>query len=147
MKHCALHQPEPECPKRMVYGPCGGVRQDLTCEMLPTQPCPFAHRAPVRWIGSDDEPERTALTTAMQAAGFATTGGDLRAGSLLALARERPIVLTDFTVRPYDPSSVADVTQELAGSCDAVLVGEHNNRPDFPPALLVPMIRNAGGRE
>jgi 5,10-methylenetetrahydrofolate reductase len=59
---------------------------------------------------------------------------------------DRPIVLTDFTVRAYDPASVADVTTELVGSCDAMLVGEHHNRPDFPPALLLPMIRQLGGR-
>ena len=82
----------------------------------------------------------------MRNAGFTTVDTDGRSGSLLAIAHERPVVLTDFTVRPYDPASVAEVTRELAGSCDAVLVGEHNNRPDFPPALLMPMIRRAGGR-
>jgi methylenetetrahydrofolate reductase (NADPH) len=142
----APHQPDPDCPKRMIYGPCGGVRQDLSCEMRPTQACPFAQRPAVAWIDVDVRPERTALANAMREAGFSTADSDLRTGSLLALAAERPVVLTDFTVRPYDPSSVAEVTRELAGSCDALLVGEHNNRPDFPPPLLLPMIREVGGR-
>lgn len=29
------------CPKRMVYGPCGGVRPNHDCEAAP-EPCPFA---------------------------------------------------------------------------------------------------------
>ena len=45
----------------------------------------------------------------------------------------RPFVLTDFTVPPFDAGSVAAVAGALAGSCDAVLVGEHQDRPDFPP--------------
>jgi 5,10-methylenetetrahydrofolate reductase len=53
-------------------------------------------------------------------------------------------VLTDFTVRPYDLSSITEVCAALEGSCDAVLIGEHNNRPDFPPAMLMPMIRQLG---
>ena len=48
----------------------------------------------------------------------------------------RPVVLTDFTVRPFDAGSVAAVARVLAGSCDAVLVGEHQDRPDFPPTLM-----------
>ncbi|HEX4019261.1 MAG TPA: methylenetetrahydrofolate reductase [Frankiaceae bacterium] len=54
------------------------------------------------------------------------------------------MVLTDFTVRPYDVVSIAEVSAALEGSCDAVLIGEHNNRPDFPPAMLMPMVRDLG---
>ena len=41
-----------QCPKRMHYGPCGGVRDDGSCEMRP-HPCPFAtlDAAPA-WAGS-----------------------------------------------------------------------------------------------
>jgi 5,10-methylenetetrahydrofolate reductase len=34
----------------------------------------------------------------------------------------------------------------LAVDCDAVLVGEHHNRPDFPPALLAALLQAAGAR-
>jgi 5,10-methylenetetrahydrofolate reductase len=54
-------------------------------------------------------------------------------------------VLTDLTVRPFDPAGVAAVVGELAGSCDALLVGEHQGRPDFPPTVLAELIRDAGG--
>ena len=34
----------------------------------------------------------------------------------------------------------------MAPSCNAVLVGEHQNRPDFPPALLASILQDAGTR-
>ena len=93
----------------MTYGPCGGVREDLGCEMG-TFTCVFAGlEVPVPWPGpaAPPVPEIPLLTT----------------------ARSRPVVLTDLTVRPFDPGSVAAVTAELAPSCDAVLVGEHKIAP------------------
>ena len=39
-------RPAAGCPKRMVHGPCGGVRADLSCE-LGDRPCPFATAPPV----------------------------------------------------------------------------------------------------
>jgi methylenetetrahydrofolate reductase (NADPH) len=39
------------CPKHMTFGPCGGVRDDGSCEMR-THPCPFSLTAePVPWPG------------------------------------------------------------------------------------------------
>jgi 5,10-methylenetetrahydrofolate reductase len=141
----ARPEAEPGCPKRMVYGPCGGVRADSSCEMAP-HPCPFTERAPLTWSGETEGDDRRDLAAAMDLAGIGAPASGAGSGSLLATAATRPVVLTDFTVRPYDPVSVAEVTRALVGSCDVLLVGEHNNRPDFPPALLVPMIRQAGGR-
>src|SRR6185312_2603495 len=63
---------------------------------------------------------------------------------LLDRARSRPVVLTDLTVRPFDAANVRAVTGVLAGSCDALLVGEHQGRPDFPPALMAALVRDAG---
>ncbi len=139
-------EPDPRCPKRMVYGPCGGVRSDSTCEMRADMVCPFTVRPGLEWADGVEGAEGRELAAQMEAGGFSTADTEARSGSLLALAAQRPVVLTDLTVRPYDPTSVAEVTRTLAGSCDAVLVGEHNNRPDFPPALLMPMIREHGGR-
>jgi 5,10-methylenetetrahydrofolate reductase len=64
---------------------------------------------------------------------------------LLDAALNRPVVLTDFTVTPFSARSVTAVTEVLAGSCDGLLVGEHQNRPDFPPTLMAGLIREAGG--
>jgi 5,10-methylenetetrahydrofolate reductase len=109
------------CPKRMEYGPCGGVREDHTCEMAPV-PCPFATAGgAVPWVERARE----------------------RPGAFPPVTG-RPVVLTDFSVRPFDAASVAAVARVLAGSCDGVLVGEHQNRPDFPPTLMTRLIRDAG---
>ncbi|WP_114423909.1 methylenetetrahydrofolate reductase [Nocardioides houyundeii] len=115
------------CPKTMTYGPCGGVRDDASCE-LDTRPCPFA--------GPD------ATVVAWERPPSAPT---LPGSSLLAAAGRGPVVLTDLTIPPFDPAGVAAVTRTLAGSCDALLVGEHQNRPDFPPTLMAALIAEAGG--
>jgi 5,10-methylenetetrahydrofolate reductase len=65
---------------------------------------------------------------------------------MLATVPDRPVVLTDLTVRPFDTASIADVSRVLVNSCDAVLVGEHQNRPDFPPAVIAQLLAAAGMR-
>lgn len=113
------------CPKRMTYGPCGGVREDLTCEMAPHR-CAFVDAPPRQWEG----PEPGAA---------AVSGADL-----LGVGGAGSLVLTDFTVRPYDRENLIQVAELLRGSCDGVLVGEHHNRPDFPPSLMARMLVDAG---
>lgn len=101
------------CPKRMDYGPCGGVRPDGRCEMAP-YPCVFADVVP--WP-SDDTRERI-----------------VRA----------PLILTDFSCTPFDRHDVAATASVLRTGCDAVLVGEHQNKPDFPPTLMGALLLAAG---
>ena len=112
-----------QCPKRMHYGPCGGVRDDGGCEMRP-QPCPFATL------------DRPAAVGGLACAA-AAAAGPLRAA---------PVVLTDLTLPAYDPSAVAEIVDVLAPTCDAVLVGEHQNRPDLPPTLMAALIKERGVR-
>jgi 5,10-methylenetetrahydrofolate reductase len=112
----------------MHYGPCGGVRADLSCE-LGDRPCPFAAGPLPDWAGGDPPPEPPPA-----------------ADGLLARAAVRPVVLTDLTVEPYRPASVRRVVGLLAGSADALLVGEHQNRPDLPPTLFAAEVLSAGGR-
>src|SRR3954453_6271654 len=116
----------PGCPKRMVFGPCGGVRDDGACEVAAHR-CVFAGPPLVRWAG---EP---------------VPAPPPRPGGLLERARSRPVVLADLTVRPYDRGSVRRVVGLLAPAADAVLVGEHANRPDFPPAMVAAEVMGAGG--
>ena len=116
------------CPKRMHYGPCGGVRADLSCE-LGDRPCPFAAGPLPPWSGPVPPPEPP-----------------LRPDGLLARAAARPVVLTDLTVEPYSPRSVQRVVGVLAAASDALLVGEHQNRPDLPPTLFAAEVIAAGGR-
>jgi len=55
-----------------------------------------------------------------------------------------PRILTDFSCTPFDAADVAATAAILAGSTDAVLVGEHQNRPDFPPTLMGRLLLEAG---
>src|SRR5437764_11793542 len=100
---------EPACPKRMVYGPCGGVRADLSCEMA-THRCPFTARPPVEWTANTERSDRRDLAGAMAEAGIGAPASGSGTDALLSIAQTRPVVITDFTVRPYHPRSVADVT-------------------------------------
>ena len=101
------------CPKRMEFGPCGGVRLDGQCEMR-TGPCTFDDAVP--WPGPD-------AAAAMVPA---------------------PLILADFSCSPFDPADIAATAAILARSCDAVLVGEHQNRPDFPPTVMGGLLLESG---
>ena len=102
-----------ECPKRMQFGPCGGVKPDGQCEMR-LGPCTFDEAVP--W-----------------------SGGIVRVPPVPA-----PLILTDFSCAPFDATDVAATAAILAPSCDAVLVGEHQNRPDFPPTLMSRLLLEQG---
>ncbi|WIM87248.1 methylenetetrahydrofolate reductase [Candidatus Mycobacterium wuenschmannii] len=55
-----------------------------------------------------------------------------------------PLILTDFSCTPFDAADAAATAATLAPSCDAVLVGEHQNRPDYPPTLMSQLILDEG---
>jgi methylenetetrahydrofolate reductase (NADPH) len=55
-----------------------------------------------------------------------------------------PLVLTDFSCSPFDAEDLGATAAILAASCDAVLVGEHQNKPDFPPTLMGRLLLDAG---
>jgi len=108
------------CPKKMVFGPCGGVRPDGGCEMAP-KPCVFggvAETRPVPWTGPSP------------------AGAAVRA----------PLVLTDLSAPPGDAAALTETARVLAPSCDAVLVGDHQDRPDFPPTMLARLLSDVGAR-
>jgi 5,10-methylenetetrahydrofolate reductase len=111
----------------MVFGPCGGVRDDGRCEVAEHR-CVFADPPLVRWPG---EPQASPLP---------------RPGGLLDRAGSRPVVLADLSVPPYDRDAVRRVVGLMAPATDAVLVGEHANSPDFPPAMVAAEVMGAGGR-
>ncbi len=120
------------CPKRMVFGPCGGVRPGGACELDAAHPCPWADPAgpvPVRpWDGPTPDPVAP------------TPGG------LLDTATRRPVVITDLSVPPYDVATLRDVVRVLAPHSDALLVGEHHDVPDFPPTMMAAELQAAGAR-
>lgn len=57
---------------------------------------------------------------------------------------QAPLILTDFSCAPFDPADLAATAEVLAPSCDAVLVGEHQNRPDFPPTVMSRLLLDRG---
>src|SRR3984885_4659450 len=57
-----------------------------------------------------------------------------------------PLILTDFSSEPYSVPAHATVAGILAPVSDAVLVGEHQDRADFPPAQLASILQQAGAR-
>ncbi|UXA20720.1 methylenetetrahydrofolate reductase [Mycobacterium sp. SMC-4] len=98
----------------MHYGPCGGVRADGQCEMRPG-PCAF----PDIVLWPQAQVHREPLPSP-------------------------PLILADFSCVPFDADDARSVASRLAPTCDAVLVGEHQNRPDFPPTLLSRLIMDSG---
>jgi 5,10-methylenetetrahydrofolate reductase len=55
-----------------------------------------------------------------------------------------PVILTDLSAPPADVAALGATARVLAGSCDAVLVGDHQDRPDFPPSSLARLIADTG---
>lgn len=120
----------------MVWGPCGGVRPGGGCEVEPERTCDFL---------------TTPLAYPPPAAGAATTwhraGGGQAAGDQVGGDATRPLVVTDFHVRPSDGASLRRVARALRGTCDAVLVADHGaRRGDFPPTYVATRLVELGIR-
>ncbi len=108
--------PRTGCPKRMQHGPCGGVRRDGRCEMVDVA-CVF--------LPPDAWPAAPAVVPATPV--------------------RVPLVLTDLSTPPGDADLLTRVVELLAPTCDAVLVGDHQDRPDYPPSTLARLVDAAGG--
>lgn len=112
----------------MVFGPCGGVRADGGCEMV-AAPCVFdLPELPELPELPDHEVEPGMPSASLP------TPSEVRA----------PQVLTDLSTPPADAATLQTTARLLADSCDAVLVGDHQDRPDFPPSTLARLIADAG---
>ena len=116
----------------MVFGPCGGVRPTGACELDAELPCPWTD--PVDPVDVRPWP------------GPAGARPPAAAGSLLDAAAARPVVLTDLNVPAYDLTGLREIAGLLAGVSDALLVGEHHDCPDFPPAITATEVLDAGTR-
>ncbi|MHC1563229.1 methylenetetrahydrofolate reductase C-terminal domain-containing protein [Actinomycetospora sp. C-140] len=111
--------PAAGCPKRMVFGPCGGVRSDGSCELDAARTCPWC---------DDGDPLAVRPWPSPTVTGPA----------------DAPAILTDLSVPPYDLAATREILGLLAPVSDAVLVGEHHHRPDFPPTMVAAEILAAG---
>ena len=114
----------PSCPKRMVFGPCGGVRAGGRCE-VDERPCPFVAMPAPAWPrrapeGERFEAERSRLTP--------------------------PVIVCD--IRPAEPTlaAVRALGRLHAHWCDAVLLGEHHDRIDLPNVTVAPALLDEGCR-
>ena len=116
---------QPGCPKHMVFGPCGGVRSDERCELADHR-CVFLDQPSEPWPDPPVEPRRPAALTAG--------------------APAHPVVLADLSVPPFDPATLRRVVGVLGPEVDALLVGEHADRPDLPPTMVAAEVLAAGGR-
>src|ERR1700722_7517554 len=104
------------CPKRMGMGPGGGGRADGGGEVGPR---PGVFPPPGEWPG----PPPAA-----------------------APVRTVPRLLTAFSSQPWSAAMLGAVAAVLAPACDAVLVGEHQDQPSFPPTLYASLLMAAGMR-
>ncbi|MBF4577283.1 methylenetetrahydrofolate reductase C-terminal domain-containing protein [Frondihabitans sp. VKM Ac-2883] len=115
-------KPHPGCPKSMVYGPCGGVEFDGTCEVA-EHACPFLDGPTVRW---------PAPALSVPPASSSGPGAAMR--DTLA---KRQVVVADFPGRALDAVSGGRMARILVGSVDAGLAGDSGSeRVQFPPACL-----------
>jgi len=119
------------CPKHMVHGPCGGVQNDGTCEVVDER-CPYVDQ-PVHVY--DRAGLRLTGTTAK-----ANLGDELRT----SLRRGR-VVVADFPAVALDAASISATADLLRGSVHAVLAGDSpRNRVQFPPSYRARLIQDAG---
>ena len=98
------------CPKHMVLGPCGGVRADGGCEVVP-DPCVFP--VPAQWADSSVPP---------------------------VPLRAVPLILTDFSSEPYSVRMLRAVARTLgvaglniSGAASAVLAVADTRKMPEPP--------------
>ncbi len=105
----------------MTFGPCGGVRSDLLCE-IGHAPCPFVEQLTRPWLATEREHRRHAL-----------------------LATKRPFVLADLPHAPLDATSIARSAAALAGHADAVLFGDVGwARAQLPPSYRAALVAREG---
>ncbi len=120
-----------ECPKRMEYGPCGGVEPDGTCEVAP-HPCVFLDADTVRWRGAGRTPERETPSTR-------------GAAGMRELLATRRIVVADLPARALSADGIREAAGILRGTVDAALAGDSGaERVQFPPAYRAHLLREAG---
>ncbi len=118
------------CPKSMIYGPCGGVRADGSCE-VDGAPCVF-------------------LEDAGPAAGPVARGAASphpAARDLLDLFARRRVVVAGMPCEAMDADGQRGAASILAGHADAALLGDAPwARVQLPPSLRASILAYEGIR-
>lgn len=128
------------CPKHMVYGPCGGVGFDGSCEVADAA-CVFLDLPTVPWRGIPAPADMPRMTADPVPDPVASVG----AAAMRELLATRQVVVADFPARALDAASLASCARALRGSVDAVLAGDSGQaRVQFPPAYRVALIQHEG---
>jgi 5,10-methylenetetrahydrofolate reductase len=118
------------CPKHMVFGPCGGVRASGACEVS-DHPCVFLDTRGIAPI--DDLPTPPPLTAAAE--------------ELSAVLTRGRAVVADLPARALDAASTRRCARIVAGSADAVLLGDApSSRVQFSPSLRAQLVSGEGLR-
>lgn len=134
------------CPKRMVYGPCGGVSGDGGCE-VPGFRCSFAENPALlrelEFSAADVQaPESAressdALATSPRRAAAAALGDLIGAGG---------VITADLPVRTTDPAVIVEAGARLR-ELTAVIAGEPPGlREAFSPTHKALLLAEAGAR-
>lgn len=132
------------CPKSMIYGPCGGVESDGSCEVAAHQ-CVFLDVPTVLWRTDAGAGSGRADPPATLPAGAASPLVDTSADRMRARMSAGRVVVADFPARALDAASIAESASVLVGRVDAVLAGDSGrSRVQFPPAYRAHLIRQAG---
>ena len=112
----------------MTFGPCGAVTLEGGCE-IDGVTCPFVDEPLRSWDGA--APTNSETTPAGR--------------TFLETLERRPVIVTDLPSVALDANSITLVATTLAGTADAVLLGDHNDaRVQFPPAYRAMLVRAAG---
>lgn len=107
-----------QCPKQMVFGPCGGVRAGGRCE-VDERECPFIESPAQPWPSNEQNDKSDH-------------------GS------EQPLILSDFrSPRPRIADARA-LARQHEGWADMVLLGEHHEQVDLPNVLMAKILLDEG---
>lgn len=118
------------CPKDMVFGPCGGVREDGRCE-VDERRCAFL-----------DAPAVSAPPASVLDAG--REPGE-HAAALLAIMARRPLIVAGLPPAGPDADSQKTAAAAVAGHADAALLGDAPwARLQLPPTLRTLLVRGEG---
>ncbi len=122
-----MNGPAATCPKKMIYGPCGDVGGDGSCEV------PSSVGGPPRCVFLEDAPRLGTSLPVRPAPGGAERGAN------------PPFVMSELPEDTNSSTDIRRVARRLAGTVDAVLFGDANwMRVRLPPSYRARLVQDEG---